>query len=236
MRGASIIPDAMRAARRMAEWIRSAAGRSFVGGLAAGAYAVLFWHSFAARFGGAPTIQAGAFAAITVGLVGGAIGARKLNPGGRAQSIVAGLLVAAWAAAFGPLCDAAAVCFQFVDLDVLASPFAQCAAGFGGALVLFAVPTAFAARFGFANPALRSGWLLVGIATGLLATVHVIGPWLALQWAAGLGAVCLLTVIANSFRRTIGSAQPALPDPLPITGAAKSVLACVVVGGAGGAR
>jgi spermidine synthase len=206
---AAILDAARQITSAGIRWARSTAGGSFGGGLAAGLYAVAFCHPLTARFGTGLTFVAGAFAAATFGLLIGAIGwgSRAARP--RWQAIVPCAVLAVWAIAGGWLVQLSGLFCRSMDLDTVASPLVQAAVACGASLLLIGVPVACAARLSLGNSRPRVGWLLSGGATGLIMAAHFVGPWLGIQWAGWIAAVCSLAVIASRPRPSLRSVPPA---------------------------
>jgi hypothetical protein len=219
-----------RLASAAIDWSRSTAGGSFAGGVAAGLYAVAFWHPLTARFGTGLTFEAGTLAAGTVGLLVGAIASRSRKAGSRGRSIIACLLLAVWALAFGSLANVAGLCCKSIDLDTLASPLTQSAVAFCVSLLLIGVPAACAAQLGLGKSFLRMGWFLSGGTAGLLAAVYVVGPWFGIAWTAPIAVVCCLAVIASRSRPTIRTSESTQANNPGLRGAIGSVFASVTVG------
>jgi hypothetical protein len=187
----------------MMRWGRSTAGGSFGSGVVAGIDLIVFGHSLSARFGSALTFTAGVFAAATVGTLAGAIGSRRGRSGSRKQTLAASLLVAVWAIALGPLCGVTQLAYRSLSLEALASPVLQYAVAFGVSLVLVGIPAACAARLGFFSAGTRTGWLLCGAATGLMAAAYLVAPWLGVGWSAWIAALVSAVLLATRTRQAV---------------------------------
>ncbi len=125
-----------------ANWSRSTAGGSFGSGMVAGLYLVVFSHSLTARFGSGLMFTAGALTAVTMGLLAGAIGSRGRPTRSKSRTIVACLMLAVWAVAFGFLGDWTQIAVRSISLEALASPLVQYAVALSVSLVLLGIPAA----------------------------------------------------------------------------------------------
>ena len=192
-------------------WTRSLSGVSFTSGIVAGLFVLVFCHGLSARFGEGLTFIAGAFAAVTLGLIAGAASLRGMKFQSRLGTILPCLLVAGWAIAFPQLADMAALACRSISLESLASPLVQYALACGVSLVLLGVPAACAARLGFAARSLRMGWLLSGLACGLFAAANLIAPWLGISWTASIAAACGAAILVARPRAEFRQAETVRP-------------------------
>jgi hypothetical protein len=174
--------------------------------------------------------EAGALTAATLGLIVGAIGSRNRQAGLRSRSIIACLLLAVWALAFGSLANVAGLCCKSIDLNTLASPLSQYAVACCVSLLLIGVPAACAAQLGLGKSHIRVGWLLIGGTVGLLAAVDAVGPWFGIQWAAPIAVACCLAIIASRVRLPVRQGDSTHTSGAGIPGAIGSVLASITVG------
>jgi spermine/spermidine synthase len=191
--------------------------------MVAGLYLVVFCHSLTARFGSGLMFTAGALTAVTLGLLVGTIGSRGRPTGSKSRTIVACLMLAVWAVAFGFLANWTQIAVRSISLEALASPLVQYAVALGVSLLLLGIPAACAARLGFSSPSVRIGWLWSGAATGLVVTAQIVGPWLGLDWAAWIAVAGSALIIATRPRqpiahtpaaRTVGSRVAAIIGPV----------------------
>ncbi len=171
-----------RVALRLADWLRSAAGTSFCGGLLVGLFGVALSHQMFARFGGGLMTSGGAAAAVTIGVLAATIGRRRGGPL-RRPSLVAALIPAVWALSINWLAQGVEWACHSFDLDVLASPWGHFGVAFGAALLLLGIPAACAARVALQNAALDGFWVIAGVAVGCLTAAYGFGPWFGVQWA-----------------------------------------------------
>jgi hypothetical protein len=213
-----------------ANWGRSTAGGSFGSGMIAGLYLVVFGHSFSARFGSGLTVTAGALSAVTVGLLVGAIGSRGRPTRSKSRTIVACLVLAVWAVAFGLLSNWTQIAVRSISLEALASPLVHYAVALGVSLVLLGIPAAGAARLGFSSPSVRIGWLLTGGATGLLVTAQVVAPGLGVEWAAWIAVAGSAILIATRPRQPIAQTPAARRVSSRLAGVAGPVVTSLAAG------
>ena len=196
-------------ASRLVEWVRSATGSSFSGGMLAALFAVVFCHQMFARLGGGLMTSGGAAAAVAIGLLAGALVSR-LGGQSRGPSVVAALIPAVWFLAIGWLANGLDLAYRSFDLDGIASPWGQFAAAFGAALLLLGIPTACAARLVLRNAAADGFWMIAGAGVGCLVAAYNFGPWFGMQWtgliAAGLTAAWTIQATVSHWRTATGSA------------------------------
>jgi hypothetical protein len=224
-----------RVALRLANWLRSAAGTSFCGGLLAGLFGVAFSHQMFARFGGGLMTSSGTAAAIAIGLLVAAIGARR---GGqlRGSSLVAAFVPAVWALSINWLAEGVDWACHSFDLDFLASPWGQFGAAFGAALLLLGIPAACGARVALRNTALNGFWVIAGAAIGCLTAAYGFGPWFGVQWAgliAAGGTVAWVIRVAVTRWRAATARGEIIEAPTPVLSApdfARIVVGSVAAG------
>jgi hypothetical protein len=186
----SRVPGGQRAARvasRLVEWVRSATGSSFCGGMLAALFAVVFCHQMFARLGGGLMTSSAAAVAVAVGLVAAAIAARAAGAS-RRSSLLAALIPAAWVFAIGWLAGRLELVYRSFDLDLLASPAGQFEASYGAALLLLGVPTACAGWLVLRSARSDGFWVTAGAAVGCLIAAYGLGPWFGVQWAGLIAA------------------------------------------------
>ncbi len=200
----SRIPLLMPAARiclRLLAWLGSTAGISFCSGALAALFSVVFCHQMFARFGSGLITSAATAAALSIGLLVGAVGSRVGRS--RAASAIVALIPAIWVLLSGWFADRMGSVYGSFELSALASPEAQFAAALGTALLLVAVPAACGARLALGNRTLDGAWGCFGAGVGCVITAYGLGPWFGLQWTGGLAAVVTVAwVVRAAFRRS----------------------------------
>ncbi len=195
----SRIPLLMPAARtslRLLAWVRSTAGTSFCGGALAALYSVVFCHQMFARLGSGLMTSAATAAAMSIGLLMGAVGSRLGRS--RAASAIVALVPAIWILLSSWFADRMGSVYGSFELSALASPEAQFAAALGTALLLVAVPAACGARLALGNRTFDGAWGCFGAGVGCLITAYGLGPWIGLQWTGGFAAVVTAAWVARA--------------------------------------
>ena len=147
---------AARICLRLLAWLGSTAGISFCSGALAAPFSVVFCHQMFARFGSGLITSAATAAALSIGLLVGAVGSRVGRS--RAASAIVALIPAIWVLLSGWFADRMGSVYGSFELSALASPEAQFAAALGTALLLVAVPAACGARLALGNRTLDGAW------------------------------------------------------------------------------